>query len=103
MFRQKMKKAKDFIKKLGAGGGTYMQTAWIAALKLIKKHKIDTVYFLTDGEPGDNFDEKWLKQAVRKQLGSSSLKINCITIGDYGKDLMKKIARNHHGSFVLIP
>ena len=99
---QHMKEAKEFIDKLYRGGGTNMKTAWDAAIKIIRKNNVDTVYFMTDGEPGDGFDLKWLKAALKKHR-INHLAINCITVGGHGKKLMKDIADEYKGTFVLIP
>ena len=98
-----MQKAKDFINMLRPGGGTNMKTAWEAAIKLIKKNNIDTVYFLTDGEPGDGFDPYWLQDTFKKSNLRSGVKIHSIAIGGNGQGLMKKVADLYNGSFVFIP
>ena len=98
-----MKKAEKFINQLNSGGGTNMKMGWTAALELIKKYKITTVYFLTDGEPGDGFDTTWLKQAVKKHKLRYPLQINCFSIGKHGRKLMEEIATEFKGSFVFIP
>ena len=98
-----MQEAKDFVDQLYPTGGTNMKKAWNAAVDVIKKQNIDTVYFLTDGEPGDDFDPAWLKKTLKKSRINNKLTINCIAIGDAGLFLMKKIANDYRGSFVLIP
>lgn len=99
---KRMKEAKEFIDQLYPSGGTNMKSAWRAALEVIKKQSIDTVYFLTDGDPGDGFDPVWLQKTIKKGNIRGRLTVNCIAIGG-GRELMKKIAEDFQGSFVVIP
>ena len=99
---KRLKEAEDFIEKLSDNGGTNMKTAWSTGLELIKKYHINTVYFLTDGEPGDGFDTLWLKEAVKRSR-ISRITVNCVAVGSHGKDLMQTIAKEFNGSFVFIP
>ena len=100
--QKRMKEAEEFIDQMFDTGGTMMKTAWSAALEIIKKSNVDTVNFLTDGEPGDNFDPAWLQQAVKKAKLRGRLTVNCISIGGH-RGLMKKIAEDFKGSYVVIP
>lgn len=100
---KRMKEAKEFIDNLYPGGGTNMKTGWNEAIEIIKKQGIDTVYFLTDGEPGDGFDPLWLQETIKKGKIRGRLTVNCIAIGGNGQGLMKKVADDNKGSFVLIP
>ena len=96
-----IKKAKKFIDELRPAGGTMMAAAWKLALKLCKKQGIDTVYFMTDGFPGDNFNEKWLAKEL-KHHRLTELKINCVAVGS-DHQFMKNIAQSNHGKYVFIP
>ena len=80
-----------------------MKTAWLEAFEIIKKCNIDTVNFLTDGEPGDGFNPVWLQESLKKARIRGRLTINCISIGGGGQGLMKKIAEDFKGSYVFIP
>ena len=99
---KKLKQAQEFIDQLQAGGSTNMKTAWEAGIEIIKKYRIDTVYFLTDGEPTDNFDVIWLKAAMKKNH-VARISVNCVAIGNHGKDRMQAVAKEFRGSFVFIP
>ena len=101
--KKRMKEAEEFIDQMYSGGGTNMKTAWLEAFEIIKKCNIDTVNFLTDGEPGDGFNPVWLQESLKKARIRGRLTINCISIGGGGQGLMKKIAEDFKGSYVFIP
>lgn len=96
-----MSKAGDVINKLYCNGGTMMCQAWSKTLKVVESENINTVYFLTDGEPNDQFDAQYLKQQVRKK-GIKKLTVHCISIGAE-RDFMKQIAKEYNGQYVYIP
>ena len=96
-----MKAARDFIESLTSGGGTMMCTAWQKALDIAKEEKIDTVYFMTDGVPGDSFNDQWLLEEL-KQHRLTKLKIHCISVG-MDQQFMKNIADHTHGKYIFIP
>ncbi len=83
------------------GGSTNMRTGWTKAAQIIKKEKIDTVYFLSDGAPTDGFTVQWLS-AFLFQNGLTELTINTISIG-MDSQLMKDVARDNMGKYVYIP
>ena len=96
-----MKEARNFIENLAPGGGTMMCPAWQKALDIAKEEKIDTVYFMTDGMPGDNFDDQWLLEELN-QRHLTKLKIHCISVG-MDQQFMKNIADHTHGKYIFIP
>lgn len=96
-----MKEARSFIDSLSPGGGTMMCSAWQEALNIIKEKDIDTVYFMTDGMPGDSFNDQWLKEKL-KQHRLNKLKIHCISVG-MDQQFMKEIADHTKGKYIYIP
>lgn len=100
--QKNLKQSQEFIDLLQPGGSTNMKKAWLTAMEMIKKYRIDTVYFLTDGEPGDGFDTLWLKENMKKNH-VKPITVNCITVGGHGKMLMQTIAKEFRGSFIFIP
>ena len=89
------------VPRLSADGNTPMRKAWSSAIQLINAEKIDTVYFLTDGNPSDNFRLRWLNKNLDKSK-HPQLKINCICLGK-NRQLMKQIAQYYGGEYVNIP
>lgn len=87
--------------KIHAVGSTNMRNGWEKAVPIIKKEKIDTVYFLSDGDPSDGFNAPWLL-AYLQQNGIPELTVNTISIGMNSK-LMKDVARDNMGKYVYIP
>ena len=88
------------IPQLSARGFTPMQKAWTLAAEVIQREKIDTVYFLTDGNPSDSFRVKTLDKLFTKH-GISNLKIHCICLGK-DRVLMRKIAGKYKGAYKCI-
>ena len=85
------------IQKLGASGGTAMGAAWNAVFKLTDQNEIDTIFFLTDGEPTD-CSEKDLLQMVCQWNLKRKIKINCIAVGRES-DLLRQLAENNKGIY----
>lgn len=96
-----MQEARQFINVLHAGGGTMMIQAWEKALDTAKKENIDTIYFMTDGQPGDNFSDQWLLAQLSKYR-FKKLKIHCVSVG-MDQQFMKKISDHTHGTYIYIP
>jgi uncharacterized SAM-binding protein YcdF (DUF218 family) len=71
------------------------------SLDIIKEKDIDTVYFMTDGMPGDNFNDQWLLEQLKRHH-LTKLKIHCISVG-MDQQFMKKIADHTHGKYIYIP
>ena len=99
--RKTMQEARQFIESLQAGGGTMMQQVWEKALESAKEEKTDTIYFMTDGIPGDNFNDQWLLERLKRHH-LTKLKIHCISVG-MDQQFMKKIADHTHGKYIYIP
>lgn len=83
-------KAQQFINDIDIGGGTNFRGVWAAAIPFIKKHHINTVYFLTDGEGEDILD---MLKALPKRTT-----VHTFAIGTKS-DLLKNIAKAHHGTY----
>ena len=98
---QAMQEARQFINGLHAGGGTMMIQVWEKALDTVKKEKIDTIYFMTDGQPGDNFSAQWLLEQLSKYR-LKKLKIHCVSVG-MDQQFMKKISDHTRGTYIYIP
>ena len=84
-----------FVQSLTPGGGTDMKTAWLAIIPIIRREEIRSVYFLSDGEPGDCTPPELLhilKSSVPK------LKIHTISMGA-SSQLLKDIASQHKGQY----
>ncbi len=86
---------------LRASGITNMRKGWEAAVGIIKKQKIDTVYFLSDGEPSDGFEAIWLNSFLQ-QNNITELTVNTISIG-INSPRMKAVARDNMGKYIYIP
>lgn len=99
---QQVLSAEKYIKdKLVASGMTNMRQGWEAAVPIIKKQKIDTVYFLSDGEPSDGFEAIWLNGFLQ-QNNITGLTVNTISIG-IDSPRMKAVARDNMGKYIYIP
>lgn len=85
---------------LEARGETRMCKAWTLAVDVIQKEKIDTVYFLTDGNPSDRFRLRWLNDLL-KQNKINNLTIHCICLGR-NRQLMREIAAAYNGQYKYI-
>ena len=98
--RADMKQTQEYISKLVPLGGTMMRDAWQKSLKLVKSKDIDTIYFLTDGEPGDGFSSDWALDRMKSV--SSNVVVHCITLGGK-RDFMEEIAKKRKGKYIVIP
>ena len=87
--------ANRFVQTLQPRGGTGMMMAWNSIIPIIKREEIQSVYFLSDGEPNDCRPEDllaFLKQSVLK------LRIHTISMGQ-SSQLLKDIAKQHNGQY----
>ena len=98
---QAMNKAQQFIDSLLPEGGTMMKQVWKKALETAEKEKIDTIYFMTDGQPGDGFSDQWLLTQLKK-YSLKKLKIHCISVG-MDQQFMQKISDHTRGTYTYIP
>ena len=91
--------ARDYVRSLGANGGTEMQPALAMALQQREQTQgIRQVIFLTDGSVGN---ERALFQLIRKELGNSRL--FTIGIGSAPNSyFMRKAAEYGRGTFTYI-
>ncbi len=96
-----MRSAAEFITRLTPGGGTMMINAWEIALQATYRNNIDTIYFLSDGSPGDDFSAEWLLETIKKRSGRKPT-IHCISLGNQN-DMMKNIAEACNGTYVSLP
>lgn len=85
----------NYINGLGPCGGTDMGAAWRGIFPVIKQDKIQTVYFLSDGEPGDISAHELLN--LLKQ-NVPELVIHTISMGT-DSPLLKNIAKQHNGKY----
>lgn len=92
---QEVASAIDFVKKLSPGGGTSMLHAWRVIIPIIRREEINSVYFLSDGEPNDCSGEELLRFLKQNAHG---LKINTISMGQQSR-LLKQIAAQHKGIY----
>jgi uncharacterized protein YegL len=77
-----VRRAAHFVEKILAGGGTAMATTLeFAAAKVLPGSDVDTIYFLSDGEPTDGRPEDVL--AVVKRIHEEfHVKFHTIAIGE---------------------
>ena len=85
------------IQKLSANGGTAMGAAWNAVFKLTDVNEINTIFFLTDGEPTDCTEADVL-QMVNAWNSKRKIKINCIAIGRES-NLLHQLAKDNGGIY----
>lgn len=100
--------AQRFVDRLTADGGTSMVAAFThAAQKVLPDSNLDTIYFLTDGDPSDGTPEMVL-DAVRRVFQRHQCRVHCIAIGEdepaqFGeKSLLEQIAALTSGSFTRV-
>lgn len=91
-------KAVDWIKSIEPAGGTHMVGAFEDAKKLCLAYPIDTIYFLSDGEPNSSYEE--VLDCIRSWNPPSSKQvvIQCISVGQES-ELLKKIAAENKGKY----
>lgn len=66
------------------------------------KNKVDTIFFLTDGEPtaGKVVDMEEIRSAVRRVNKVRQVVIHTIAIGDFRKNFLKALAEDNGGVYV---
>ncbi len=94
--RVALSEAEGFVRNLGADGMTNMRMAWERIMGMVERDEIDTVYFLSDGDPTDCNGEQ-LKQLLKSL--SEKVTVHCIAIGQESP-LLRDIANSHHGTYV---
>lgn len=82
---------------LGAGGSTNMLMAWRKILELTKHGQLDTVYFLSDGDPSDCSAEELTRLLTRLP---KDVTVHCFAIG-LDSPLLREIAAAHNGNYVV--
>lgn len=99
-------RAERFIEKLQADGGTPMVEALTHALnKVLPDGDIDTLYFLSDGQPSDGTPQMVL-DITRKIFQRHQTRFNTVSIGEeapaeFGKpSLLQEMAQMTGGVFV---
>ena len=97
---ESMKKAERFIRKLHSGGLTDPRSGWRIALKLCQTNKINTVFFMSDGNTGLLFKNQWLEKKLQEKK-LQHLVVHCISVGN-DNPLMQSIARQYNGKYVCI-
>ncbi|WP_395742689.1 VWA domain-containing protein [Prosthecobacter sp.] len=103
------KQAVQFVDRILAGGGTPMCEAFNHALtRMLPEGSIDSIYFLSDGQPSDGTPAQVLDLAERIHT-QFKVRIHCISIGEEtipGSDepsLLKQIADACEGTFTVPP
>jgi hypothetical protein len=93
--------AKEFLDRLGAGGGTNLYGALRAGFT---DPDVDTIFVLSDGEPsvGDVTDPGAIREDVAFWNEHRGIKINTIAIGG-SFDILEWIAEDSGGTHVRIP
>lgn len=77
-----VRRAAHFVEKIPAGGGTAMTgTLQFVAAKLLPGNDVDTIYFLSDGEPTDGTPED-VMAVVNKIHEQFHVKFNTVAIGE---------------------
>jgi hypothetical protein len=92
---QEVAEAIDFVKALSPGGGTQMKNAWQAIIPIIRAEGIQSVFFLSDGEPQD-CDSVSLTAFLKNEV--PNLTIHSISMGQFS-ELLKNVSRQHHGQY----
>ena len=85
----------DFVKALSPNGGTEMMRAWQAIVPIIKAEGIQSVYFLSDGEPQD-CNSASLTAFLKKEV--PNLTIHSISMSQHS-ELLKNVSQQHHGQY----
>ena len=85
------------IEKLTANGGTSMGAAWNAVFGLTDENEINTIFFLTDGEPTDCTEADVLRM-VNAWNSKRKIQINCIAIGRES-NLLRRLAKENRGVY----
>lgn len=90
--------AVEYVKKLGAGGGTNIYGALQLAFE---DPDVDTIVMLSDGEPsvGDVVDAGLIRDAVKEWNDTRGVKIDTIAVGG-SLQLMQWIAEDNGGRYV---
>lgn len=91
---QDINKAVSLVNNLQISGGTNFLAAWKAIEDKHKKIKINTVYFLSDGEDS-TLTTDWLKKNL------PYIKIHTFSMGQ-DSPLLKSIANQHNGIYTII-
>ena len=85
------------IRKLEASGGTVMGAAWNEVFQLAETNEIDTIFFLTDGEPTDCSEQDVLRM-VNTWNSRHHVTIHCIAIGRESV-LLRELAEANGGIY----
>jgi hypothetical protein len=90
--------ALEYVKRLGAGGGTNIYGALELAFADLD---VDTIVMLSDGEPsvGEVIDAGAIRQAVAEWNDTRGIKIDTVAVGG-ALQLMKWIAEDNGGRYV---
>jgi|GEM_PF-861262 len=102
-----IRRASHFVEKILAGGGTAMVTTLqFAATKVLPNSDVDTIYFLSDGEPTDGTPEDVLA-VVKKIHEEFRVKFHTIAIdeavppadGSERQSLLEQMAKSTGGTY----
>ncbi|MBI5818226.1 MAG: VWA domain-containing protein [Verrucomicrobia bacterium] len=105
-----IRRASHFVEKILAGGGTAMVTTLqFAAMKVLPGSDVDTIYFLSDGQPTDGRPEDVLV-VVNKIHEQFQIKFHTIAIGeavppadgaDRQPSLLEQMAKRTGGTYTV--
>lgn len=92
--------AKEFVQRLGSGGGTNLYGALEAAFA---DPGVDTIFVLSDGEPsvGEVFDPEGIREHVQLWNEHRGVLIHCIAVGG-SFQVLEWLAEDSGGSYVRI-
>lgn len=103
------RQAERFLDRIEADGGTPMCAALTHALtRILPEGNVDTIYFLSDGQPGDGTPEQVIELA-RRIHEAFRTRIHTVSIGEEPgpnadtPSLLQQIATASHGTFVIPP
>lgn len=90
--------AKDWVARLGAGGGTNIYDSMHEAFS---DPEVDTIYLLSDGEPsaGTHTDPGIIREHVRTWNQDRGIVINCIAIGG-SLSILEWLAEDSGGTYI---
>ncbi len=93
--------AEQFVRRLGARGGTNLYGALSFALG---DPDVDTIYVLSDGEPsvGELVDAGAIRAAIARRNEHRGVEIHCVAIGG-ALHLLEWLAQDSGGTYVQFP
>lgn len=98
--RKTRRKALEFARGLGAGGGTNIYDSLESVLKA---GEVDTIFLLSDGAPsaGKYTDTTRILEEVKRMNAVSQVTIHTISIG-YDSPFMRRLAEENDGNAIVV-